>query len=51
MFQLNQLGNGKDDMLSEEHIENLETIRGSYLDLKLVIFVQILDFLLVARSL
>ncbi len=38
-FHLNRVGNGNDDILSEEHFENSNTSRGSYLDLLLVIFV------------
>jgi hypothetical protein len=38
-FHLNRVGNGDDDISSDEHFENSNTHRGSYLDLYLVIFV------------
>jgi hypothetical protein len=50
-FHLNREGNGNDDISSEEHFENSETIRGSSLDIKVVIFVQIIEFYLVTKSL
>jgi hypothetical protein len=34
MFYLNRVGNGNDDISSEEDFENSETVRGSYLDLQ-----------------
>ncbi len=45
------MGNGNDDISSEEHFENSKTRRGTYLLLELLIFVQILDFYLVIHSL
>jgi hypothetical protein len=40
-------GYANDDTSSEEHFENSKTIRGSYLLLQVVIFVQIFEFYLV----
>jgi hypothetical protein len=39
------MGNGNDEISTEEHYENSKTRRGSYLGLKLVIFVQISKYL------
>ncbi len=50
-FHLNCVGNGNDDIPSDDHFENLKTNRGSYLDLEVVIFVKIFDLSLVAQSL
>jgi hypothetical protein len=44
------VGNGNDDISSEEHFENLKTSRGSYLELQLVIFVQKSDFYLMTSA-
>jgi hypothetical protein len=48
-FHLNRAGNGNGGISSQEHFENLKTVRGSYLDL--VIFVQIFEIYLVTLSL
>jgi hypothetical protein len=45
------MGNGNDDISSEEHFENLKTRRGIYLLLELIIDVQIFEFHLVTQSL
>jgi hypothetical protein len=50
-FTITVLGNGNDDISSEEHFENSKTIGGFYLDLEVVIFVQIFEFYLLTRSL
>jgi hypothetical protein len=50
-FHLNRVGNGNDDITSEEHFENSKTVRGSYLDKSVVIFVKIFDFYLATQSL
>jgi hypothetical protein len=46
MFHLNRVGNGNDDISSQEHFKNLKTKRGSHLLLELLIFVQTLDSVL-----
>ncbi len=43
VFTLNRVWNGIGDISSEEHFENTETRRGTYL-LELFIFVQIFEF-------
>jgi hypothetical protein len=48
---LNRVGDGNDDISSEEHFKNLKTIRGSYLLLELFIFVQIFEFDRMTQSL
>ncbi len=51
-FHLNRVGNGNDDIASEEHFENSKTSRGSYLSIPISCFFnQILEFYLVNQSL
>jgi hypothetical protein len=51
-FYLNRLGNGNNDISSEEHFKNSKTSRGYNLDLQLYSsFVQIFEFYLVNQSL
>jgi hypothetical protein len=44
------MGNGNDDISSEEHLENVKTRRGSCLLLELFICVQLFEFYLVTQS-
>jgi hypothetical protein len=50
-MHLKLVGNGNDDISSEEHFENSKTRRGIYLLQELFIFVQIFEIYLVAQSL
>jgi hypothetical protein len=50
-FHLNRVGNGIDDILSEEHLKIRKLEKNSYLLLELVIFVKIFEFFLMTQSL
>jgi hypothetical protein len=52
VYTMNRVGNGNDDISSEEHFENLKKNqgRGTFLLLELYIFVQIYEFYLVIQS-
>ncbi len=47
LISSNRMGNCNDDISSAEHFENSKTSRGSYLDLWVIILVQILELCLV----
>ncbi len=53
MFHLNRVGNGTDNISSEEHFKTLETKRDSYLLYfwNCLFFAQIFEFYLVIQSL
>ncbi len=50
-FHLNRVESGKDDSLSEAHFQSSKTIRGSFLDSELYIFINIFEYYLVTQSL
>jgi hypothetical protein len=50
-YNFSHMGNGNDDISSEEHFKNLKTKRSSYFLLEQYIFVKIFESYLVAQSL